>query len=90
VYYPTPVNTLVHTATATELVSPLALNHMPKPFMVVSAPFDLMDDMWAEDKSDTAILDKQDKVRKDYQDNVDKTDDKLSKQKGPWGMFAQK
>jgi len=49
-----------------------------------------MDDMWAEDKSDTAILDKQDKVRKDYQDNVDKTDDKLSKQKGPWGMFAQK
>jgi hypothetical protein len=82
VYYPTPVDTLVHTTTATEVVSPLVLNHMPKPFMVVSAPFDLMDDMWTEKDSDTSILDKQDEIRKKAQAIEDKAAKQMSKQKG--------
>jgi len=90
VYYPTPINTVVHTTAATELVSPLVLNHMPKPFLVVSAPFDLMDAMWAEgDDSDQKIIEKQRQIRQKQQDIVDKTDDKLSKQKGTLGRWQQ-
>lgn len=90
VYYPTPVDTLVRTTAATELVSPLVLTHMPKPFMVVTAPFDLLDDVWAEDKSDTDLQNKRDQIDKDYRKIVDNTNDKISKQKGTLGMFAQK
>jgi len=82
VYYPTPVDTLVHTAAATELVSPLVLNHMPKPFLVVSAPFDLLDDMWAEDDSDAKIIEKQRQIRQKVKDIEDKAAAQMKNQKG--------
>lgn len=78
---------MVHTAAATELVSRLALNHMPKPFMVLSAPVNLKGaELLAKEKDpDRRTLVGQDFVR----DQLERAEQKARQNTEGYGLLSK-
>jgi len=73
-------------AAPTEAVSRLAYTHLPKPFLVVSAPFELVGDMMEKGKGDdpdVKIIEEQKKIRQ--------TVDDIEKKAGrDWDKYPQR